>query len=808
MICKVCHDMLYDHKGREGLTSGGSQLELNFKHHKKTKNLIGSVQQGCYLCRLIQERLESVNGNLDAYDGSKPFLTARLKPFRRRRQTGLYPLDFFLEPNKVLVASFVLKQNEPQGTTNVQVKPISSTTSDPKVVEKAKEWIAECTRAHDKCRVASDPAWVPNRLLDVQMALDPDKSADIIRLVSRKPGETDTNAPRMEGSYVTLSHRWGNVPFLKLTRAKLTAFLNGIPLRDLPQTFQDAIKVTRELDKRWLWIDALCIIQEDEDLKDWLEESATMEQVYANSYCNISATAAMDNSRGLYGQRDMDWKWIETVTLNTQHLQNNAEGKVGCTILDLSFWEKYVDNAPVNRRSWVYQERLLAPRVLHWCEDQIAFECREVSRAECRPEGMPHFRMKSGVLIPDLHLKSVDLDTGKQLRAIREASSQGSTLSSQLQKMSNDGQLKKFYLYELWKHWVEVYTKLELTMPQDKLIALSGIARMLASRMKNEGYAEDQYIAGMWQKYIASQLLWYVNEGTGKNRQPFENTRPAAYRAPSFSWASVETPRGITFAETTDTGLLIEVEVVRLSYRTIEDLFGLITDGYIVVKGVLRKIELTDAAAPKPPSLSRTEIFVRTINWDILLVISLAICLTPLLAVLQFCGLDTLIRHRLRLLIWTSCYGMLSLICLALRHLRAHQQHFAAAAAAAAAIPSEDENRYTWRLVRYGQPVGREYQVVFLDSPASEPSVFGPSAQVFCLPVLRDERYLTCLLVQATDGEFGIRYKRVGLTRVTSLTRDLVHNLTTPPGHNETASGQYYWGPNSSKRNESTICII
>jgi hypothetical protein len=483
------------------------------------------------------------------------------------------------------------------------------------VVEKAKEWIAECTKDHDKCSVSSDPAWVPNRLLDVQRALNPDNASEIIRLVSRKPGETDASVTPMEGPYVTLSHRWGSTPFLKLTRPKLASFLKGISLRDLPQTFQDAVKVTRELEKRWLWIDALCIVQEDEDLKDWLEESSTMEQVYANSYCNISATAATDNSKGLFGHRDMDWKWIESVTLNTQHLQNSSEGRVGCTILDLSFWEKYVDNAPVNRRSWVYQERLLAPRVLHFCEDQIAFECREVSRAECRPEGMPHFRMKSGVLIQGLHLKSVDLEAGKQLRAIREASTLGSTLANRLQKMGDEVQLKKFYLYELWKHWVEVYTKLELTKPQDKLIALSGIARMLTTRMKNEGYEEDQYIAGMWQKYIASQLLWYVNEGTGKNRQPLENTRPAEYRAPSFSWASVETARGITFAETTDTGLLIQVEVVRLSYRTIEDKFGLITDGYIVVKGVLRKIELTDAAAPKPPTFSRTETFVSEV-WN------------------------------------------------------------------------------------------------------------------------------------------------------------------------------------------------
>ncbi|RMZ89717.1 hypothetical protein DV736_g3055, partial [Chaetothyriales sp. CBS 134916] len=431
-----------------------------------------------------------------------------------------------------------------------------------------------------------------------------------------------------------------------------------------------------------------------------------MEKVYAHSYCNISATAAVDSSYGLFNQRDTKYKWVENITLNVKDLGGGngaTQERVVCAILDLYFWEKYVDNSPVNRRSWVYQERLLAPRVLHWCQDQIAFECREVSRAECRPEGLPHFRIKSGVLIDGVRLKSLDLDAGKQLHAVREASMRGKSITSKaIQKMV--GRIDpKLHLYELWKHWVEVYTKMELTNGRDRLIALSGIARMMSSRMKEER-CEDQYIAGMWQKHMASQLLWFVNEGTGNDRQPFEDTRPKEYRAPSFSWASVETARGINFAETKDlkylknrndvkdNGLLVRIEVVRLSYRTEEDKFGLLTDG--------------------------------------------------------------------------------------------------------------------WRLVQEGCPVGKDYQIVYLDSPASEPSIFGPDGQVYCLPALKEDRYLTCMLLQATDGEYGMRYKRIGLTKVSALTPDLIHSLTTPPGHNETALGQYYWGPDSRMEGESTICIV
>ncbi|OAL26691.1 hypothetical protein AYO22_04044 [Fonsecaea multimorphosa] len=667
---------------------------------------------------------------------------------------------------------FILKQKDDNNPADIPALPVSDWTSDPKVIQIAKDWITECANGqdhgHDKCK-SPDTPWHPNRLLDLQPMLESGRATEKVQLVSQKRGERRSGQRPVKGPYLTLSHRWGKAPFFKLTRETRNELLDGIDLSSLPRTFQDTVKVACELKISWLWIDALCIVQGEEDLKDWLEESATMEKVYAHSYCNISATAAWDSSCGLFARRDKSWKWVDSVTLNTKDLRDGPQGRIDCIILDLSFWEKYVDNAPVNRRSWVYQERLLAPRVLHWCENQIAFECRE-----------------SGVLIDGVRLKSVDLDAGKRLRVIREASISGkSTDSTKLLNMVNEAD-PHLHFYELWKHWVEVYTKMELTNPRDRLIALSGIARMMASKMEEKGF-QDIYIAGMWQKHLASQLLWFVNEGTGKNRQPYENTRPKEYRAPSFSWASVETPRGITFPGTEDKELLVQVEVVRLSYRSEDDMFGLLTDGYLVLNGVLRKIELTDSMSlPKRPPPSKVETFARAISWDRLLIASLVACFIPFIFLLQLCGLQCLAEHRTLLIAWTG----FSLV--------GDPQELA----------SEDRNRYSWRLVQDGHPVGNNYQIVYLDSPASEPSIFGPDARVYCLPVLKEDRYLTCLLVRATDGEYGMRYERVGLTKVSSLTPDLLHNLTTAPGHNKSTSGRYYWSPESRMKGESTICIV
>jgi hypothetical protein len=119
----------------------------------------------------------------------------------------------------------------------------------------------------------------------------------------------------------------------------------------------------------------------------------------------------------------------------------------------------------------------------------------------------------------------------------------------------------------------------------------------------------------------------------------------------------------------------------------------------------------------------------------------------------------------------------------------------------------DGKNRYSWRLVREGQPFGHGYENVHLDSPASTPSLFGPEARLYCLPASEDDWNLTCLLVQATDGDHGVRYKRVGLTKIQKIYPD-VSSVKEPPSNNKSTLGRYYWGPDRNLRSESTICII
>lgn len=661
------------------------------------------------------------------------------------------------------------------------MRPSSSSTSSEEVFTLAQHWIVECERDHPSCRRPSD-TFYPTRLLEIIPPSDIFDFRSPVRLVSKDPSEQIENQPEFEGTYATLSHCWGGMAFCKLELGTLTRFQHAIPFDDLPLSFQHAVIFARRLKIRWIWIDALCIIQDSES--DWLRESATMKDIYAHSYCNISATAAHDSTEGLFRDRDPDRNWAPTVAVRVKGIADIGTNTITCTILDLSFWETSVEQAPVNKRSWVLQERLLAPRVLHWCRDQIAFECRHVDRAECRPAGVPHLLMMHGQLVEGARFKRIEWTAGSELQKLQLVGKNPSAPQERLSSMVL-GTKPRWHYYEIWKRVVETYTKMELTDPKDRLIALSGIAKMIKERMQTEGI-EDEYIAGLWQRGLTSQLLWYVNEADGHEPQPFDNNRPKSrdgsellYRAPTFSWASVETSRGITFAEITKVGLRISLEVVRLKYLT-DDNFGILTGGYIVLKGNLRRILLIDNLAD-PKFEARQQ---RAILTNQTFSASTASAPAP-----QGC----IFRIFRILLVWLVG-TILALWPSSTRKGKVQSD-------------TRNINRWSWSLMKDGKPLARNYSVVYLDSPASQPSVFGPDAKVFVVPALLTEENLVCLMVQATDGDYGIRYKRVGLTMIFAGEKE-VQDILTPPTRKETSEGRYYWGPDGREPGRSIICII
>jgi hypothetical protein len=114
--------------------------------------------------------------------------------------------------------------------------------------------------------------------------------------------------------------------------------------------------------------------------------------------------------------------------------------------------------------------------------------------------------------------------------------------------------MQDLYIFELWKRVVEMYSTTELSVETDKLVALAGIATHFHRHLFSGG-ADRHYIAGLWSQNLESQLLWSVNDVFNPAAGAFENpAKRVSTRAPSFSWAAIDTPLGITYGDVTDYG--------------------------------------------------------------------------------------------------------------------------------------------------------------------------------------------------------------------------------------------------------------
>ncbi|KAI1259834.1 heterokaryon incompatibility protein-domain-containing protein [Xylariaceae sp. FL1019] len=400
---------------------------------------------------------------------------------------------------------------------------------------------------HSKCssfeRILSTTLSFPTRVLDLE-ALGPEK----VRLVY---------GAKLQGRYVALSHCWGKARIVRTVQATLAQFMRSIDVASLNKTFQDAIMVTRRLGLRYLWIDSLCIIQDD--VADWEREAASMAQVYSQAYLTIAASAATDGTQGLLRATPEGARF--DLFVDSEATPSNAGVSIG------PFLQRFrrLVAAPLNTRAWTLQERILSPRMLHYAQHQLHWECRESINSEA---GGPPF----GELIDNsgeeswhrgrLGRTSDDLLEKDEIQKIQDAS----------QRASN-GRRE----HESWYGLIQEYCERDLTNGSDKLPALSGIAHAYAQQHNAE------YVAGLWLDAIATGLLWHCRDAESLKR-------PSTYRAPSWSWASVDGP--VEFFSVSD-GLILgdAIEIYDISTR-IEpdglDPFGKVRSGKLSLWGAVK----------------------------------------------------------------------------------------------------------------------------------------------------------------------------------------------------------------------------
>jgi hypothetical protein len=236
--------------------------------------------------------------------------------------------------------------------------------------ELIKNWIQECTLGHSSC-AGTKESHLPTRVIDVG------KSGDMPKLYITH---------REKARYIALSHCWGSFQIITTTKNILENRIGGIEWTDLSKTFQDTITITRKLGVRYLWIDSLCIIQDDS--VDWQIESSKMGQIYRDSYLTVCATLSANGKGGCFSERrvqsgnlservdDTDGKYLSGV-----YVRRKFKGQH--EIID-PFATLEVEAFPLHSRAWAFQERLLATRVVQYTREELRWECKSDTKCECR----------------------------------------------------------------------------------------------------------------------------------------------------------------------------------------------------------------------------------------------------------------------------------------------------------------------------------------------------------------------------------------------------------------------------------------
>ncbi|KAI4274739.1 MAG: hypothetical protein LQ337_003710 [Flavoplaca oasis] len=297
--------------------------------------------------------------------------------------------------------------------------------------------------------------------------------------------------------------------------------LKGIVINDLPLTFQHAVNITRNLGYQYLWIDSLCIIQDDPN--DWAFESSTMSRVYSNSVLNIAALWGDDSHSGCFVERNPfvtedcrigTWKHGNVVV--------RSNGREHPRFLD------FVYPAPLLKRAWVLQERLLSPRTLFYGPWELYWECGERVTHESEPEGTFDW----GAAIRFRSMKETDLIS-------RRTSPLGRLWRHILRDwwrhtlrdwwgIANDNSPFNTLLersYDLWTDIRAEYWSSNLTYHSDILVAISGVTDVIEQK------TGLHFVFGLCKEFLCSELLWKVENA---------NVTARSTLSPTWSWASVE----------------------------------------------------------------------------------------------------------------------------------------------------------------------------------------------------------------------------------------------------------------------------
>lgn len=348
----------------------------------------------------------------------------------------------------------------------------------PRAIRLYRRWLVACDDGHKACQQGPRP--MPTRVLDLRRAEDCD---DCVRLVA---------PDRLHDQYVALSYCWGAARPLITNTLNRSSHEQGMTCSTLPQTYRDAVNLCRSLGFRYLWIDSICITQDDDEER--VQEISKMYQIFHGAALVIIAASAASvyegflshRTRGLW-RRHPHRRGLASLAGQVRERQHSRFSNTDCCSMD-----------PISKRGWTYQERTMARRSIIFCRDEAVWECGEACECECSLQCTP--------------LKPQRLEVS-QITAENAQS--------------------------IWRAVVQESSARELSVPTDRLSAIAAIAGALQPTL-------GVYLAGLWRNNLLPQLLWratprlerrrgseYQRQGISSDEVNYPNGV-----APTFSWAS------------------------------------------------------------------------------------------------------------------------------------------------------------------------------------------------------------------------------------------------------------------------------
>ncbi|KAH8719431.1 hypothetical protein GQ44DRAFT_808784 [Phaeosphaeriaceae sp. PMI808] len=468
----------------------------------------------CLLCRQITQTLEPfsrlIDGDAESVDSDEG--SGRMSPGARikyEQSQNRYPT---LEPGVTLYedcegykgVAWECTITEELGTLlkHIERWPDADTGSRAAFVM-AGYWLHTCLTSHQKCRLSDAIPHLPTRVIDVGDGVD-----KLVRLIASE----DTH-----GLYCTLSYRWYDSLAFKTTTENISQLYQGIPEDALHHTIREAIITTRTLGLRYLWVDALCIIQDDTD--DWTREAARMSAVYENSMLTIAAIDSPSAEQGMFRTRKYPPR-----PYNRDFPLDSPTGYFGHSHPFFVFSNNCRARplGELDTRGWCLQEQFLSPRILSYADGELFWECCEVTASESYPGGVSQSNRTN----------TERLQTRKDWQAFNTIAR---NVRKQDRKWSITGPSKKDAV-TLWCTIVEEFTRRRLTVEMDRLVAIQGISSIITA------YTNEEMVLGMCTSPLPRHLLWWVNTIAGTSKVPDALYRPAHFRCPSWSWASVVGP--------------------------------------------------------------------------------------------------------------------------------------------------------------------------------------------------------------------------------------------------------------------------